>query len=274
MLEIVIYVLIGIGTGLLSGLFGIGGGIIMVPALILILQHHPDFQSANIMLIAANTSLIIMAITSASTANAYRQRNALVWSIFWKIIPSLIVGLSTGAALSHLLSDQLLINLFAVFLIGIAIHLWFAARRPSQNLRVKKSKPTHSLSHQQWILLIVGGFGVGNLSTLFGIGGGILFVPLFLSLHCTMHEASGTSALCGIVSAIVGSLLLTQVPQSSDSLPNLLGNIFWPAAILIGATSVVCAPLGARIAFHLKTSLLKQLFAGILFISAWSLLQI
>ena len=273
-LEIAYYLLIGVCTGLLSGLLGIGGGIITVPALMLILEHLPLFQNANTMHIAASTSLVVMAMTSLSTANAYRRRKVLVWPLFWKVVPGLCLGLACGSTISHRLSNQLLTNLFAVFLIGIAIHLWFAKRPKPSTPIIPFNMDNHNFSLIQQALLIGGSFVVGNLSTMFGIGGGVLLVPLFLLMRCTMHEASGTSAICGIVSAVIGTFFLLQLPQPLPILPHTLGNIYWPAALFIGTASVVGAPFGTRLAFYLKTSLLKQLFSGLLLISAWSLIQI
>lgn len=273
MLEIIYFLLIGTATGLLSGLFGIGGGIIIVPALILILEHHAVFQAANTMHIAASTSLAIIIMTSLSSARAYHRRHALVWPIFWKITPGLCFGLLSGAALSHLISNQTLIDLFAFFLTGIGIHLLIEAKRPQSSRILVASHPSqHHLSRKQQGLLIVGSFIVGNLSALFGIGGGVLLVPLFLQMRCTLQQASGTSALCGILSATVGTLVLSCLPQPITQLPHTIGNIYWPAALFIGITSVSCAPLGTRLAFYLKIPLLKKLFSSVLFISAWCLL--
>lgn len=274
-LEIAYYLSIGACTGLLSGLFGIGGGIITVPALMLIFRHQSIFQTANTMHIAASTTLIVMAMTSLATANAYRRRKVLVWPLFWKVLPGLCLGLACGSAISYKLSNHLLSNLFAIFLIGTAIHLFFDARqRKSNPPTIHSNSGNHNFSIIQKGLLIGGSFIVGNLSTMFGIGGGVLLVPLFLLMHCTLHEAAGTSALCGIVSAVVGTFFLFQLPQPLPALPHTLGNIYWPAAVFIGIASVGCAPLGTRLAFYLKTSLLKQLFSGALLISAWSLIQI
>ena len=272
MLEIIYFLLIGVCTGILSGLFGIGGGIITVPALIFVLQLHPVFQAADTMHIAACTSLATMAMTSVSSAHAYHRRNALVWPIFWRTVPGLCLGLLFGTALSHLFSNQALIDLFAVFLIAMGIHLLLDAKRHQSATTTSgfKSDQQNFSVNQQW-LLFGGSFIVGNLSALFGIGGGVLLVPMFLQLRCTMHQASGTSALCGIVSALVGVLLLSCLPQPVSQLPHILGNIYWPAALFIGIASVICAPMGTRLAFYLKTPLLKQLFSGILFISAWCL---
>ncbi|NDH66969.1 MAG: sulfite exporter TauE/SafE family protein [Gammaproteobacteria bacterium] len=272
MLEIIYFLLIGVCTGILSGLFGIGGAIITVPSLIFVLELQPVFQTADTMHIAACTSLATMAMTSASSAHAYHRRHALVWPIFWKIVPGLCFGLLFGTALSHLFSNQVLIDLFAIFLTAMGIHLLFDAKRPQSAATtsgIKSEQPIFSV-HQQW-LLVGGSFIVGNLSALFGIGGGVLLVPLFLQMRCTIYQASGTSALCGIVSALIGVLLLSSLPQPVSQLPHILGNTYWPAALFIGISSAICAPLGTRLAFYLKTPLLKQLFSGVLFISAWCL---
>lgn len=273
MLEIVCFLLIGAATGLLSGLFGIGGGIITVPALIFTLEHHPIFKAADTMHIAACTSLTIMILTSLSSARAYHRRNALVWPIFWRVLPGLCCGLLSGASLSHVIENQTIINLFAIFLIGIGIHLLIESKRPHASHVLEKGHPfQHQLSLQQQGLLVIGSFAVGNLSALFGIGGGVLLVPLFLQMRCTLQQSAGTSALCGILSATVGTVVLSYLPQPVSHLPQMIGNIYWPAALFIAITSVSCAPLGTRLAFYLKTPLLKQLFSGVLFLSAWCLL--
>ena len=172
MLEIIYYIVIGISTGLLSGLLGVGGGIMTVPALVLMMQQHPAFHLANTMHIAASTSLVAMTMTSASSAYAYYRRKALVFQIFWKMLPGLCCGLVSGSMLSHAMSNTLLITLFAFFLIGVAIHLLFDAKRtmPRSADKYLFSKQRFS-AHEHW-MLIIGSFMVGNLSTIFGIGGG------------------------------------------------------------------------------------------------------
>lgn len=272
MLEIVLYLLIGAGVGLLSGLFGIGGGIITIPALILILQHHPNFHAANIMHIAASTSLIIIVITATASARAYHKRHALVWPLFRKTIPGQCAGLACGTLFSYGSSNQLLRNLFAVFLIIVAGYLLYSAKRPYSSELIGQHNQPVSKKYQG--ILLGGGFLVGTLSTLFGIGGGILLVPLFLFLRCTIQEAAGTSALCGLVSAVVGTFFLAFLPQPIPTPPYMLGNIYWPGVLLIGIPSYFFAPLGTRLAFYWKPSLLKQLFAALLLISALNLFQI
>lgn len=271
MLEIIGLLVIGIGTGVLSGLLGIGGGMITVPALMVILKLHPLFAQADTMHIAACTSLSIAVLTTLSTAIAYGRRQALVWPIFWRITPAIGVGLLSGTSISHLLTNQTLIHLFAVFLTIMAIHLFLDSTRSSPSAALAHKLKQENFSGYQFALLIGGGFIVGNLSALFGIGGGILLVPLFLQLYCNMHQASGTSALCGVVSTLLGAVLLSYLPQPLSKLPHIIGNIYWPATLLIGISSVSCAPLGAKLAFILPPSVLKKLFSVLLLISAWGL---
>ena len=272
MIEIIYYIIIGISTGLLSGLLGVGGGIITVPALVLILQLNPLLHTANTMHIAASTSLVTMAMTSTSSAYAYHRRDTLILPIFWRMLPGLCVGLVTGALLSHEMSNKLLTRLFALFLIGVAIYLFSDAKRSRSIPSQKHPFSEHCFSIQQKWMLGLGGLIAGNLSAIFGVGGGILMVPLFLLLHCSMQEAAGTSTLCGIISALLGSLLLYYLAPITN-LPYTLGHIYWPAALFIGFASMICAPFGTRLAFYLKTAILKQLFSGILLISAWILFR-
>lgn len=268
------YILTGISAGFLSGLLGIGGGIITSPSLILILQQQPLFRDANLIHIAASTSLVIMAMTATSSAYAYHRRQAVIFPIFWRMVPGLSLGLASGALLSHVLSSQVLIYLFACFLIGVAIYLFFNAKRSLVGPSAPQRSTRHDFSAKQYWLLLGGSFAVGNLSTLFGVGGGILMVPLFLILRCSIQEAAGTATLCSIVSAFVGTFLLAYLPQPiSTKLPHTFGNIYWPAVLCIGIASAICAPYGTRLAFYLKPSLLKQLFSGVLLIAAWSLLR-
>jgi hypothetical protein len=273
MLEVIYCIVIGSSIGLLSGLLGVGGGIIAVPALIFMLQHHPEFQAANIMHMAVCTSLTVAAMTSISTAMAYHRRHALVWPLFWKILPGLVIGLLCGTAVSRVLSNQNLISSFAIFLTVIAIHLWIEALRPHSATTVipaNSEKPI--LTFGKPGITVGGGFVVGNLSALFGIGGGLLLVPLFLKLRYNMQQATGTSALCGILTASVGALLSIWPLQPVAELPGLLGNLYWPAAALISITSVICAPWGASLAFLIRPSVLKRLFSVVLLISAWCLI--
>ena len=272
MLEIFFYLLIGACVGLLSGLFGIGGGIISIPALVLILKSQPAFQDANIMHIAASTSLILIIITAFSSAKAYHKRQALVWSLFWQILPSQCFGLLCGTVFTSQSNNRLLTHLFVIFLLLVAGYIWFDAKRPPKKASIIQH--AHRITKKQQKILLGGGFLVGVLSALFGIGGGILLVPLFIFLRYTIQEAAGTSALCGLASAILGTVFLAFLPPTLPNVPTMIGNIYWPGVLLLGVPSFLFAPLGANLAFYWQPTLLKKIFACLLFISALNLLQV
>ncbi|PJD94091.1 MAG: hypothetical protein CK424_00610 [Legionella sp.] len=270
-LDIIYYFILGIVSGLLSGLLGIGGGIVVVPALGAILHHHPLFQEAHLMHICVGTSLATMVITSFSSALAYQRRRALVWPIFWRMVPGLCVGLVGGKLLTTHLSNNMLSNLLAFFLILVAVHLFWSTRRASKKVEPQiLASTSHRISaYHRWILGIFS-VVIGVLSTLVGIGGGMLMVPLFLMINLSIREASGTSVLCSVVASGVGALLLSTTPLQAP-IPGMIGYIYWPAALAIASTSCLFAPLGARLAFDLKPVILKRLFSMVLIVSAYHL---
>src|SRR3990167_7952915 len=96
-MTLILYLGIGILSGLLSGLLGVGGGIIVVPALAMILKHHALFQASDVMHIATGTSLAVMITTTGSSAVAYQRYHAIIWPLFWRMAPGLALGIVIGA---------------------------------------------------------------------------------------------------------------------------------------------------------------------------------
>lgn len=268
-LDILIYLAIGVGAGLLSGLLGIGGGIIVVPALLMVFQHHTLFSYIDRMHIAVGTSLATMIVTALSSTLAYQRHKAIVWPVFWRMIPGLAIGMLLGSIVTKQLVPTVLIQLFSIFLVINAIHLLINAQLTA-NIAAAKSTRVSSVRHHSAIL--IASLLVGVLSALFGIGGGILLVPLFLMLGLTMRQSSGTSSICGMVAAIIGTLLVSTTKLNSEHIyPLTSGYIYWPAAIPIAISSLCLAQLGARLSFRLPIPALKRLFAIILLLSAWNL---
>lgn len=267
-MTLILYLSIGILSGLLSGLLGVGGGIIVVPALVMLLKHNPLFQPNDVMHLATGTSLAVMIATSCSSALAYQRHRAIIWPLFWRMIPGLGLGIGLGFHLTQHLTNTTLTRLFSIFLVCVALHLLLSAPK---NKPISTQAPSSPYSIAYQALLVTASLLVGILSVLFGIGGGILMVPLFLLLHLSIREASGTSSLCGMVTAMIGTLLLS-FTQSHHTYLHTSGYIYWPAAFAIAASSVCFAPLGTRLAFKLPIPTLQRLFAGVLCISAWYLI--
>jgi uncharacterized membrane protein YfcA len=241
------YLLLGAIAGLLAGLLGVGGGTVVVPGLLMIFHLTDYFPQEQHMHVAVATSLATMIMTSMSSAFAYSRRNLLVWPVFWRILPGLLVGLCFGFMLNHELNSHLTQSLFAGFLLLVAVQLMW-------------DKPLilpAQLHPMAWLSLL--GLCVGILTLLFGVGGGMLLVPLFLALSLSMHQAAGTSSLCGIFVASIGTALLFH-------------SVYWPAACTLAISSVLSAPLGARLGIILSPRILKRCFSMILILSAWNLL--
>ena len=267
------YLLVGVFAGLLSGLLGVGGGLVVVPALILIFQYSKLFDPELIMHLAVGTSLAIMMLTVSSSAYAYYKRELIAWSVFVRFLPGLCLGVLAGTWLAKQLSSTILMNLFAIFLIIIALRLYF--EKPAKVLNLSKNEQA-PLRVPSIGLLSLAASLTGMMSAFFGIGGGLLMVPFFLYIGLNMYESSGTSSICGLPIAIISTITLTFT--DSAALTHALvpagtyGYIYWPAVGLIGIVSVLFAPLGTRLAVHTKPLILKRLMALVLILTAVNLL--
>lgn len=262
-----VYLLIGMFAGALSGLLGIGGGIVVVPALLLWFQHIHLFPDSISMHMAAGTSLAIMIGTACSAAFTYYQCGFAIRSIFLKFFPGLCLGMIIGTLVGNYISSYFLSRLFALFLLFIALHLLW----PQHHSPDKQLKPLWALT-----LIVVVSLFIGILSTLFGIGGGLLIVPFFLFLGFSMNEASGSSSLCGVPISILGTVMLTLSGwsyTSSQQMPwGTVGYIYWPAAIMVSLSSTLFANIGARHAIAMPSRTRKLILSAILMICSINML--
>ncbi len=251
MYEIVVLLVIGAVTGTLAGLLGIGGGIILVPILLWVLQNHPNIAQANIMQIALATSLTTIIFTALSSIRAHHKRKAIEWAVVKKFAPGMIIGTISGVFIASLLSNEILKIIFSIFLIIIAIQL-FLGLVPSGKMGIPNAFETNLI-----------GSGIGCLSALVGIAGGSLTVPLLLWFKIPLRNAIATSAACGLPISAAGAIgyFLLGLKNGQDFSS---GYIYWPAVISLVPTSLLFAPLGAKLAHTLPVGHLKRIFAVLL----------
>jgi uncharacterized membrane protein YfcA len=246
---VISYLAAGMTVGLASGLFGIGGGVIVVPVLLIIFAAQG--MSADVaMHLAVGSSLATIVVTGLSSARAHwRLGNIVMQALPW-LAGGLVAGALAGAQIAAALPGDVLRLVFGVFLLAMAVQLLFFGQPRS--------------SHGVPAPAIVAGVGavIGTISSLVGIGGGTLVVPFLAWTGVAMRQAVGTSAAAGVCIAIAGTLGFILAGTGDEQLPAWsTGYIYWPAVAGITVSSVFMAPLGARLASHLPATWLRRAFA-------------
>lgn len=252
--TIAIYAALGAVAGLLAGMLGVGGGIIIVPMLVIGFTYQglpPDL----IMHMALGTSMASIMFTSVSSALSHHRRNAVNWNIVKSISLGIILGTYFGSFIASKISAQYLQFFFAVFLFYVA----------TQMLMGKPPKASRTMPGFAGMSIV--GLIIGVLSSLVGIGGGTVSVPFMVWHNVAMRNAIGTSAAIGIPIAIAGSLGYFINGLGVASLPEYsAGFIFLPALGGIVLLSILTAPYGARLAHTLPVARIKKCFAALLLI--------
>lgn len=249
--------ILGMCLGFVSGLLGIGGGILIVPALKYFVEHL-GISPALSMHIAVSTSLAVIIFTSSSASIVYAKQNRLSWPLFVRFLPGIIIGVLLGTQIAKHLHGAFYSKSFAILLIILAGKVLFA-NNPSQH--------PHSNRFIVFFAIIS-----GILSSIFGIGGGIIMTPFFLYLGLDMLTAIGTSTLLIIPIAVISTLVFGLSKPPADALPSMTGFIYWPAVAYIALGSVIFVPIGAKIATTLAPRYLKYIYVSVLSLIAIKML--
>ena len=253
-MELIIYLLIGAIAGFTAGLFGVGGGLIIVPILYIVftqLQYDPSV----IMHMAVGTSLATIIVTSISSVMAHHQRGAVLWPVFRNLAPGLVIGSFLGAGIADYLSGQGLQLLIGFFAVWVAFRMFRGA-----HIQIDPNQKLPSTPVQ-----IAAGGGIGVASAIFGIGGGSLTVPFLNRCGIVMQKAVATSAACGLPIAIAGALgFMFFGAQEPTEIKNSIGYVHIYAFIGISVMSFITAKFGAKVAHALSPAMLKKCFACLL----------
>jgi len=244
---------LGLVVGFVAGLLGVGGGLIIVPVLIMLLHTHGQAVGMEPQL-ALGTSLATILFTSLSSVRAHHRRGAVEWPLVRRIAPGIVFGTLAGAALAARMPATVLKIFFVVFLFYAAIQMWLDF----------KPAPHRGLPGRMGTSLAGGVIGV--VSSWVGIGGGTLSVPFMLWHNVPLHRAIATSAAIGFPIAFAGAAGYVLGGSTASGLPaGSLGFVYLPALAGIVLGSVLTAPLGARTAHRLPVRPLKRVFALLLF---------
>ncbi|MCU1718493.1 sulfite exporter TauE/SafE family protein [Pseudomonas sp. 5P_3.1_Bac2] len=252
-MELLLYLVLGCAAGTLAGLFGVGGGIIIVP--VLVLSFTAMGVSPEVLThLAVGTSLATIIFTSINSILEHHRKGAVLWPVFAWMTLGILLGAALGSATAAAIQGPLLQKIIGVFAIVIAIQMVFELK-PKAGREVP-GKPGLTLA----------GVVIGWASAIFGIGGGSLTVPFLTWRSVPMQKAVATSAACGLPIAIFSALSFIWLGWHRPELPEWsLGFVYLPALLGIAIPSMFFARFGARLAHKLSPRLLKRLFALLLF---------
>ena len=258
----IVCLLVGAVSGWLGGMLGIGGGVIVVPALILLFDHtglladHAGGGNGTT-LVALGTSLASIIFTSAAAATTQIRARMVDWIVVRRFTPMvMLASYASGfvAALLPLATLRIFIGCFLAFVSTVMLTNW----RPAPH----RALPGPIASG------VIAGFA-GLVAGIAGIGGGNVVVPTLIYHNVPVHRATATASVLGFPIAIAGSLGYVSrglgVTQLSDG---LLGYVFLPALAAIVCTTVIFAPIGVRTALKMKPLPLRRAFGALLVLVA------
>jgi len=258
MLSIIIIscAVIGVFVGFLSGLLGIGGGLVIVPALIYLLPLL-NIPMDVVMPLALGTSLCSIVVTSSSASFAHYRNSNIPWALTKKFIVAIALGSLSGALVADLLSVSVLKSIFAGAVSILAIYMLMSVRITS----------TRPLPND--VILFIIAYVCGVIASLMGISGAAILIPILMFFGVNVRHAIGLSTTCGALVAAFGTAGYVISGIGINSLPPWsFGYVYLPALISIVITSLIFAPLGVRYANKLPVKTLKRFFALFLLLVA------
>ena len=249
-----IYLALGAFIGFLAGLLGIGGGFTIVPVLLEVFERQ-GFASQHLLPLAIGTSSATIIFTSLSSARAHHARGAVGWPIVAALAPGLVLGSLIGPQIASALPGAVMAAIFGSF-------IWLSATRMIIN---PPPKATRELPGKPAM------FGVGTLiglaAGMVGTGGAFLAVPFLTRGNVKLHTAVATSAALALPIAVAASIGYVLAGLRKTGLPAYsLGYLYLPALAGIVVTSMLLAPLGARVAHAWPVARLRLAFAAMLFV--------
>jgi len=251
----------GVAGGILAGLLGVGGGIVIVPALYLALSTA-GMDPAITMQVAVGTSLATIVFTSLSSGYGHFKRGAIDMDLLKLWAPSLLVGVVVGALLGGYVSGLILVGVFAAVAALVAIDMIF---------RKTKDDPTpRGFAKPVWAVL---GMITGALSAMMGIGGGTIGVPLLNFLGYDIRRAVGTSAAIGFIIGLPGAVVYALTGLGAEGLPPFsLGYVNLAAAAIIIPLTSSFAHVGVKLAHSIPRRALRFAFGIFLMITSFRMM--
>jgi uncharacterized membrane protein YfcA len=261
MLEPILIVelaLIGICTGFLAGVLGIGGGMLTVPFVTYILTSRFVATDLAVKMAIATSSAAIIFV-SISNVRAQHKRGAIRWDVFKNVAPGVIAGsLINSVGVFNFIKGQWLAIFFGLFIGYSAIQM---LRKP----KTVATKTMPSVAKQGAM-----GVVIGLVAGLVGAGGAFISVPYMTARSIPIHNAIATSAAIGMPLALFNALGFIYTGWGNPELPaGSLGLVFLPALTVLAVVMAIMAPLGVKVSHQLPILTLKRVFACLLLLLAF-----
>jgi uncharacterized protein len=252
--------LLGMFSGILAGLFGIGGGLVIVPVLVFLFTAH-GLPTDLIMVMAIATSLATIIPTATSSVLAHHRLGSVLWDKVFRLVPGVILGAILGAAVAGHINAGFLRAIFIIFLLYVGIQMAIGVQ-----------PKIGSADYSRQIDFRVAG-AIGLLSSLLGIGGGTLTVPYLVHCQYPMRNAVAIASACGLPIAVAGTLSYMVLGMNAPNLPEWsFGYVYLPSFLGVGLGSIFTAPFGAKLAHKLPAQQLKRYFSLLIFVLAVKLM--
>ncbi|ACK68907.1 protein of unknown function DUF81 [Gloeothece citriformis PCC 7424] len=253
---------LGLSSGLMAGLLGIGGGMVIVPGLFFIFQLM-GIPHNLLMHLAMGTSMCVMICTATASTWTHQLKGDIRWDFLLKILPGIFLGLMIGSSASQHLSTRLLECIFGFFLLFVSVKILLKGK-----LTTQKQSQSPKLS---FINLM--GTIIGLKSGLLGIGGGAISIPFLIYCGLPMTEVAGTSASFSLPISILGTFSLGIFATTESNFPLSIGYIYWPAVLMIAPFTMFGASIGTKLSHLIPAETMRFIFAWfLLFVSMRMLL--
>jgi uncharacterized membrane protein YfcA len=254
------YIALGLFSGFVAGLLGVGGGAVMVPILTMLFAAQ-GFPQTEVLHLALGTSMATIIFTSISSARAHHAHGAVLWQVVRGIAPGIVVGTLAAAQFAVRVPTRPLAMFFCAFIAYVAVQMML-------NIKPKPSRELPGMAG-----LTGAGLVIGGVSAMVAIGGGSLSVPFMTWCNVQVQKAIATSAAIGFPIAVAGTIGYLIGGYGHPGLPSgSVGFIFLPALGCMLVASMLTAPIGARLAHRLPVPTLKKAFAGLLVVLAGKML--
>jgi len=243
------YLAIGVTVGFLAGLFGIGGGMVMVPMLVFVFTAK-GFPAEHMMHLSLATAMATIVFTSLSSVRAHHKHDAVDWKVALAMAP----GIVAGAFAATLVAGYVPTRPLAIFFTGF---MFYAATQMFFEVKPKASRQLPGAAG-----LFGAGAAIGGVSSVLAAGGAFLSIPFLAWCNVPLKRAIGTAAANGFPIAVAGSAGYVLNGMRVSGLPDgCVGFVYLPALAIVVAASMPLAPVGARLAHRLPIKRLRAVFA-------------